>query len=179
MDDETREKSAPVTSGDGAPDAIIIATGSEVEIALAAAEKLAAAGTNIRVVSMPCWELFQAQDQAYKDKVLPPQVKARLAIEAGTTLGWERWVGEREAVIGIDRFGASAPGGVIFEKLGITAEAVVEAARAVAIPAGVGWAHYEEGQENLAVLEGFVLLIFCLWLAKLFNRKAFRHENDL
>jgi transketolase len=80
------------------------------------------------VVSLPCFELFEAQEAAYREEVLPPG-PPRLAVEAGSPFGWERWVGEREAVIGLERFGASAPGAVIFEKLGFTAEAVAEKAR--------------------------------------------------
>ncbi|BEQ16057.1 transketolase [Desulfoferula mesophila] len=110
------------------PELILMATGSEVTLALAAAKELAGKGLLVRVVSMPCWELFQDQDQAYKDKVLPPQVKARLAIEAGTTLGWERWVGDQGAVIGLDRFGESAPGPVVMDKLGFNLDNVVNTA---------------------------------------------------
>ena len=79
-------------------------------LALAAAEALADKGLLVRVVSMPCWEIFEAQDKEYRDKVLPPKVSARLAMEAGVSLGWERWVGSQGAVIGVDRFGESAPG---------------------------------------------------------------------
>jgi transketolase len=110
------------------PELILMATGSEVTLALAAAQELAGKGLLVRVVSMPCWELFEAQDQAYKDKVLPPQVKARLAVEAGTTLGWERWVGDQGAVIGLDRFGESAPGPVVMDKLGFNLDNVVNTA---------------------------------------------------
>ncbi|MCB2193087.1 MAG: transketolase [Deltaproteobacteria bacterium] len=113
---------------DGTPELILLATGSEVTLALAAAEELASKGLLVRVVSMPCWEIFEAQDQDYKDKVLPPQVTARLAIEAGATLGWERWVGFQGAVIGLDRFGESAPGPVVMEKLGFNLDNVVNSA---------------------------------------------------
>ncbi len=82
---------------------------SEVSLALDAAKLLEAGGTKTRVVSMPCWELFERQDQAYRDAVLPPAVKARVSIEAGATLGWSRWVGDRGVALGIDHFGASAP----------------------------------------------------------------------
>jgi transketolase len=111
------------------PEVALVATGSEVAVALAAADALAAEGTRVRVVSMPCWELFEAQDQAYRDSVLPPSVTARVSVEAGITLGWERWIGSAGASVGIDRFGASAPGGTVMSELGITPEAVADAAR--------------------------------------------------
>ena len=113
----------------GTPDVILIATGSEVALAMEAADALAAEGVGARVVSMPSWELFAAQPQSYRDSVLPPTVTARVAIEAGVTLGWERWVGARGRVIGLDRFGASAPYKVLFEQFGFTVENVVRQAR--------------------------------------------------
>jgi len=113
---------------DGTPELILMATGSEVTLALAAAEKLASKGLLVRVVSMPCWEIFEAQDREYRDKVLPPKVTARLAIEAGVTLGWERWVGSQGAVIGVDRFGESAPGPLVMDKLGFNLDNVVDTA---------------------------------------------------
>jgi transketolase len=106
---------------EGTPDAIVIATGSELPIALEGAR---AASGNVRVVSMPCWELFLEQPQAYRDEVLPPSVRARLSVEAGITFGWERWVGDDGASVGVDRFGASAPAGRIYEELGLTPEHV-------------------------------------------------------
>ena len=106
------------------PDAIVMATGSELAIALDAARGLEA---NVRVVSLPCWELFDEQGEAYRDEVLPPSVTARVSIEAGVTFGWERFVGERGTSIGVDRFGASAPYERIYEELGLTAEAVADA----------------------------------------------------
>ncbi len=115
----------------GTPDVILIATGSEVALAMDAAEALAADGIGARVVSMPSWELFAAQPQSYRDRVLPPTVTARVAIEAGVTLGWERWVGDRGRVIGLDRFGASAPYKVLFEQFGFTVENVVRQAKAL------------------------------------------------
>jgi transketolase len=111
------------------PKAIIIATGSEVHVALDAQKQLQASGTPIRVVSMPCWELFAEQPQSYRDGVLPPSITARASVEAGATLGWERWIGRDGIAIGIDRFGASAPGKVVLEKLGISAESVVRRVR--------------------------------------------------
>lgn len=101
---------------------ILIASGSEVHLALEAQKLLTAKGVAARVVSMPSWELFERQPQAYRDSVLPPSVTVRVAIEAGVTTGWQKWVGARGAIIGVDRFGASAPYEVIFEKLGLTAE---------------------------------------------------------
>jgi transketolase len=80
---------------------------------------------------LPCWELFEAQDQAYRDSVLPPSVRKRVSVEVGVHLGWERWVGDEGAIIGLDHYGASAPAGTIFEKLGFTAERVADVARKV------------------------------------------------
>lgn len=113
---------------DGIPDIILIATGSEVHIALQAAEKLVGRGKKVRVVSMPSWELFEGQDDAYRRRVLPPDTKARIAVEAGVTQGWSRYVGDSGAVIGLNRFGASAPGAVLYEKFGFTPDHVVETA---------------------------------------------------
>jgi len=107
------------------PDIILIASGSEVQLAVEAHAKLAEQGIGARVVSMPSWELFKAQSPEYRDSVLPPSVKARLAIEAAIPLGWEQWVGSQGRVIGMDRFGASAPYKKIFEQLGFTTENVV------------------------------------------------------
>jgi transketolase len=111
------------------PDVILIGTGSEVQLAVKAQELLAADGIAARVVSMPSWELFEAQPADYRESVLPPTVIARVSIEAGTPIGWERYVGLRGAAVGLNRFGASAPYKTIYEKLGITAEAMAEAAR--------------------------------------------------
>jgi transketolase len=115
----------------GRPEVILIATGSEVLLALAAHERLTREGIRSRVVSMPSWELFEAQPQSYRDEVLPPQVEARVSVEAGASLGWERWVGTAGAIVGLDRFGASAPGSVVMRELGFTPERVVETAKAV------------------------------------------------
>jgi len=109
----------------GTPKALIIATGSEVHPALAAYERLVEHGIAVRVVSMPSWEVFEAQAASYQEKVLPAKVKVRVAIEAGVPMGWERYVGLEGKVIGIERFGTSAPGGVILEKFGLTAETVI------------------------------------------------------
>jgi transketolase len=116
---------------EGKPEAILIATGSEVSVALAAAAELDAAGTPTRVVSMPSWELFDRQDAEYRELVLPRRVKTRVSVEAGVTPGWERYVGLDGGAIGIDRFGASAPGETIFEKLGITPGEVVKRVKSV------------------------------------------------
>lgn len=110
------------------PQVALIATGSELGLALEAAEALAGQGVAAQVVSMPCRELFDAQDQSYRDSVLPPALRARVAVEAGRTLGWERYVGLDGAVVGIDRFGASAPYQEVFKHLGITVENVVATA---------------------------------------------------
>jgi transketolase len=115
----------------GLPELILIATGSEVWVALAARERLQASGIATRVVSMPCWELFAEQDQGYRDEVLPPTVRARLAVEAAATFGWERWVGEDGEVVGIDHFGASAPGATVLEQFGFTPDNVTDRARAL------------------------------------------------
>ena len=113
-------------------DAIIIATGSEIAVALAARDELAKVGVAARVVSMPCWELFAAQPQAYRDTVLPPSQHRRVSVEAGVTFGWREYIGDRGIAIGIDRFGASAPGELVLEKFGITPGAVVEAVQRIA-----------------------------------------------
>jgi transketolase len=115
----------------GVPQLILIATGSELELAFDAAEALEADGIAARVVSLPCWERFDAQDQAYRDSVLPPTSRKRVSVEAGVTLGWERWVGDEGAIIGIDHFGASAPAATIFEHFGFTAERVADIGRRV------------------------------------------------
>ncbi len=114
---------------DGTPDALILASGSEIKLALEAAETLAGDGIAARVISMPSWELFDDQPQEYKDKVLPKNVTARVAIEAGATQGWHKYVGMNGKVIGLDHFGASAPINDLFTNFGITAESVVKAVR--------------------------------------------------
>ena len=111
------------------PEIILIASGSEVALALEACEKLSAEGISARAVSMPSWDLFEKQPPAYKDEVLPPSVTARLAIEAASPFGWDRYVGPRGAVIGMTRFGASAPFKVLAEKFGFTAAGIVRQAR--------------------------------------------------
>jgi transketolase len=114
-----------------APELIIIATGSEVSLALEARERLQAEGVPVRVVSMPCWELFEEQERSYRDEVLPPSVAARISVEAGARLGWDRYVGWQGDCVSIDRFGASAPGDVALKNLGFNVENVVARARAI------------------------------------------------
>jgi len=111
---------------DGKPDVLLLATGSEVSIAMEAAEKLAQKGTKAQVVSMPSWKLFEKQDQAYKDSVLPPTVTARIGIEAGVEQGWYKWIGDKGTFIGMSSFGTSAPATQCFEHFGITVEEVVK-----------------------------------------------------
>ena len=111
-------------------DVAIIATGSEVSIALEARDVLASDGVAARVVSLPSWELFGAQDAAYRNEVLPPSILARVGVEAASPFGWERWTGTYGRIVAIDRFGESAPGCLVMERLGMTPGAIVEAARA-------------------------------------------------
>ena len=111
-------------------DVAIIATGSEVSIALEARDMLASEGVAARVVSIPSWEIFGAQDPAYRNEVLPPGMAARVGVEAASPFGWERWTGTHGRIVAIDRFGESAPGGLVMERLGMTPGAIVEAARA-------------------------------------------------
>ncbi|MGH7538852.1 MAG: transketolase [Gemmatimonadales bacterium] len=115
----------------GSPRVMLLATGSEVEIALGAYEQLAKDGIPARVLSMPCLEYFARQPQAYRDTVLPPAVAARVAVEAAAPQSWYRWVGQRGAIVGIERFGASAPYQRIYQELGLTVERVVAEAKAV------------------------------------------------
>jgi transketolase len=111
------------------PDVLLIATGSEVQLAIAAADKLAAENIKAQVVSMPCWELFEKQDKAYQDSVLPPSVKARVGVEAGIRMGWDRWIGDSGEFVGMQGFGSSGPFKTCFEKFGITTDAVLAAAK--------------------------------------------------
>ncbi|HEU0089988.1 MAG TPA: transketolase [Pseudonocardiaceae bacterium] len=116
-------------TGSGLPDVLLIATGSEVQLALAAQEALAAEGIGARVVSMPCVEWFEAQDEAYRDQVLPPTVKARVAVEAGIAMPWRRFVGDHGEVVSLEHFGASADWQTLFREFGFTGDAVADAAR--------------------------------------------------
>jgi transketolase len=113
----------------GSPEVILIGTGSEVHVAVEAREQLQAAGIPTRVVSMPCVEWFDEQDQGYRDSVLPPSVKARVSVEAGIGLTWHRFVGDAGRIVSLEHFGASADGKVLFREFGFTAENVAEAAR--------------------------------------------------
>jgi transketolase len=119
----------------GLPDLILIASGSEVSLSIDAAKRLDEQGVHARVVSMPCWELFEAQPAEYRDEVLPRDVKPRLSVEAGVALGWKQWVGDEGDSISIEHFGASAPGNVVLEQFGYTVDNVV--ARALALRARV------------------------------------------
>jgi transketolase len=129
-----------VLEGDPDPDVILIATGSEVHLALAARALLSGRDVSSRVVSLPSWELFEEQPEAYRTEVLPLDIEARVSIEAAASVGWERYVGLRGAVVGLDRFGASAPGVTALENLGFTAERVADEAervlQAASIPSG-------------------------------------------
>jgi len=115
----------------GEPEVILIGTGSELQLAVQAGERLCQQGIRARVVSMPCFELFDEQDDAYRESVLPEAVHARVSVEAGVTFGWQRYIGEEGVAVGIDRFGASAPGAAALEHFGFTADHVVAAAREV------------------------------------------------
>jgi transketolase len=129
-----------VLEGDADPDVILIGTGSEVHLALAARGLLRDRGVSSRVVSLPSWELFEEQPESYRAEVLPPELEARVSVEAAATLGWERYVGLHGAVIGLDRFGASAPGATALKNLGFTPERVADEAervlQAASIPSG-------------------------------------------
>ncbi|MBW4696118.1 MAG: transketolase [Lyngbya sp. HA4199-MV5] len=118
-----------VIESDGTPDLILIGTGSEVGLCVKAAEQLT--GKKVRVVSMPSWELFEAQDAAYKESVLPKAVTKRLVVEAGISMGWQKYAGDQGDILSVDRFGASAPGGVCMEKFGFTLDNVVAKAKAL------------------------------------------------
>ena len=125
---EMAARGAYVLSDSDDPAAILIGTGSELHIALEAQSLLAEKGVSARVVSMPSWELFDAQPADYRESVLPAAIRARVSVEAGTKQGWERYLGRDGIAIGMDRFGASAPFEEIYQKLGITAEAMAAAA---------------------------------------------------
>ncbi|MBD2725348.1 transketolase [Nostoc sp. FACHB-892] len=118
-----------VVDSEGTPDIILIATGSELSLAVGAAEKLTAEGKKVRVVSLPSWELFEAQDAAYKESILPKAVTKRLSVEAGSSFGWHKYVGTEGDCVSIDRFGASAPGGVCLEKFGFSVDNVLAKAK--------------------------------------------------
>lgn len=111
--------------GDHDPEIILMASGSEVDLIIKAGEKLAAEGINVRLISFPSWELFRKQEKSYQELVLNPKIKARLAIEAGVAQGWREWVGDKGIILSIDRFGASAPAGRIYEEFGLTVDEVI------------------------------------------------------
>ena len=115
--------------GNGKPKAILMASGSEVQLIYAAGSKLAEAGIPVRIVSFPSWELFKEQDETYQKSVLPDEIEARLSVEAGISMGWERWVGAKGKILSIDRFGASAPFQKIFEEFGFTTAHVQQMVR--------------------------------------------------
>ena len=117
--------------GEGKPEILLMASGSEVQLIVEAGNKLAADGFAVRLVSFPSWGLFEAQPRAYRDEVLTPGMKKRLAVEAGVSQGWRRWVGDAGEMIAIDRYGASAPGGVVMDKLGFSVDNVVARAKAM------------------------------------------------
>jgi len=114
---------------DGTPDLLLIATGSEVKLVVAAAEALAAEGVKARVVSMPCTELFDSQDEAYREQVLPAAVSARVVVEAGVTATWWRYAGSGGRIVGLDQYGASAPADILFEHFGFSTDNVIKVAR--------------------------------------------------
>jgi transketolase len=114
----------------GKPQCILIGTGSEVPLCLEAAEKLAAEGVQARVVSMPSWDLFEEQDEAYRESVLPRGVTARVACEAACGFGWDRWIGPRGRFVGMTGFGASGPAPALYKHFGITSDAIAAAAKA-------------------------------------------------
>jgi transketolase len=120
-----------VVDSDGTPDIILMGTGSELSLAVTAAEKLTAEGKKVRVVSLPAWDLFEAQDAAYKESVLPKAVTKRLAVEAASSFGWHKYIGTEGDIVSIDRFGASAPGGVCLEKFGFSVDNVLAKAKAL------------------------------------------------
>jgi transketolase len=115
----------------GTPKVILMGTGSELQLAVKAREQLEQDGIPTRVVSMPCLEQFRAQPKRYQEQVLPKAVTARVSIEAGVTMGWERFVGDRGIAIGVDQYGASAPDKILYEQYGLTAAKVVEAAKSL------------------------------------------------
>jgi transketolase len=119
--------------GEGKPELILMASGSEVSLITEAGGRLASEGINVRLVSFPSWELFQAQDDSYQNQVLPPEITLRLSVEAGVSLGWEKWVGDKGACISVERFGASAPYKIIFEHYGLTVDNVIQQAQQLII----------------------------------------------
>ena len=119
--------------GSKKPELILMGTGSEVPLLISAFEQLSEEGIRVRVVNIPCWEFFEMQSEDYREEVLPSDVRARIAVEAGCSYGWERYTGTQGKIIGMDRFGASAPARVLFEKFGFTVENVVKSAKEILI----------------------------------------------
>jgi len=117
-----------LADSDGTPDIIMIATGAEVHATLEAAARITSNGVSARVVSMPSWELFETAPREYRDLILPPEVKTRIAVEAGLAMGWERYIGQDGLVVGMTGYGASAPGGINMEKFGFTVENITKTA---------------------------------------------------
>ena len=136
---------------EGTPDVILIASGSEVALIVAAEPILRKANVRARLVSMPSWRLFEEQPAPYRESVLPAAVTARLAVEAASPFGWERWTGLRGAIIGIDRFGASAPGATLFQEYGFTVDHVVAQALALVTRVGGSYGHQEASSRVRAV----------------------------
>jgi len=123
----------------GTPDVVLIGTGSELQLAVEAQDKLASEGVKARVVSMPCWDLFEDQSAEYKESVLPSAVRARVAVEAGIPIGWERYIGLEGRVVGQKQFGASGPAKEVFKHFGFTSDAVVKQAKeSIAVVKGLG-----------------------------------------
>ena len=117
--------------GDLSPELILMASGSEVSLIIEAGIRLTSEGVNVRLVSFPSWELFKAQEESYQNQVFPPEIKARLSVEAGVSQGWERWVGDSGECISIEKFGASAPYKVIFENYGLTVDNIISHAHRI------------------------------------------------
>jgi len=124
-------KGAYILAGVERPDLLLLASGSEVHLVLQAYERLVAEGVQARVVSMPSWELFEMQSREYREYVLPSEAAARVAVEAGVELGWERYLGKRGAFVGMSSFGASAPAEQVFRGFGITVDHIVDSAKRV------------------------------------------------
>ena len=115
--------------GDGKPDIILMASGSEVDLIVKAGEKLASEGVKVRLVSFPCWSFFESQPKSYQDQVLDPTVEKRLAVEAGVSLGWQKWTGDKGSVVCVDKYGASAPYEKLFQEYGLTIDNIYEKAK--------------------------------------------------
>ena len=115
--------------GKSKPQLILMSSGTEVDLIIKAGMRLAEEGISVRLVSFPSWELFTSQDKTYQEQVFPPEIKARIAVEAGVSQGWERWIGDQGRFIGMNSYGASAPASVLYEKFGLTVENILRNAR--------------------------------------------------